>query len=92
MTTPPHTTFPHIVRDPEIVGGEPTIKGTRIPVRSVAIVYDRSKSIEEVCASYPRLTPEIAQEALAFYAANKAEIDGYIEENERGAYAPGEHE
>ncbi len=24
--------FPHIVRDPRVLGGEPTVAGTRVPV------------------------------------------------------------
>jgi uncharacterized protein (DUF433 family) len=34
------------------------------------------------CEAYPSLTPELIQEALAFYNAHQAEIDQLNRENE----------
>ena len=39
MQTLPSAVHPRIVCDPEIVGGSPTIHGTRVPVRAVACLW-----------------------------------------------------
>ena len=35
MAAPKAVPYPHIVRNPEILAGEPTIRGTRIAVRKI---------------------------------------------------------
>lgn len=58
----------HIVADPDILVGKPTIKGTRI---SVELILDRLAngwSMETVLEAYPRLTREDVHAALAFTA------------------------
>ncbi len=76
-----------IVRIPGICGGEPTVKGTRIPVRIVVVAYQMSGgAVSEVLEAYPSLDRSAVDEALAFYAANQQEIDLLIDENERAAY------
>lgn len=55
-----------IVSDPKILGGKPTIAGTRI---SVELILDRvasGMSIEEVLMDYPRLSREQVQAALTY--------------------------
>ena len=74
--------FPQIVRDHAILGGEPVVKGTRVPVRTIAILCRMYHSMNEVLAAYPMLTPEAIDEALAFYGAHWQEIERYIAENE----------
>lgn len=74
--------FSHIVRDPRVCGGEPTIKGTRIPVRAVVIEYQRSNDVEWVRKGYPGLDIATIRETLAFYETNREEIDRDIAANE----------
>jgi uncharacterized protein (DUF433 family) len=45
-----------VVEDPEILSGTPVIRGTRIPVYSVAALFDAGTSIQEILEMYPRLT------------------------------------
>ena len=71
-----------IVRNPEIQGGEPTIAGTRIPVRAIVVEWHFERDVDRLCEAYPTLTPEAIRAALAFYEANRAEIDRYIAEND----------
>ncbi len=55
-----------IVSDPKILGGKPTIAGTRI---SVELILDRvasGMSIEEVLMDYPHLSREQVQAALTY--------------------------
>ncbi len=76
----------HIVRDPAIWGGEPSIHGTRVPVSSIVVEWQLSQDVEQVHRAFPRVDIPTIREALAYYEAHREEIDGLIEENERGAY------
>jgi uncharacterized protein (DUF433 family) len=76
------TPYPHIVRDGAILSGEPIVKGTRVPVRSIAILCRLYHTMEAVRAAYPTLTAEEINEALAYYGANWEEIERHIAENE----------
>jgi uncharacterized protein (DUF433 family) len=58
-----------IVVDPEICGGKPTIKGTRIMVRNILGMMAGGYTVEKVLAAYPELTPEMVQAALEYAAA-----------------------
>ena len=74
--------FSHIVRNPQVCGGEPTIKGTRIPVRSVVIEYQRNNDLAWVLQGYPRLSADLIREALAYYDVYREEIDQLIADEE----------
>lgn len=76
----------NIIRDEKICGGEPIIAGTRIPVRSVVILWRRYDDPERVRRAFPRLDPGAIQAALDYYGQHTAEIDAAIAEQERAAY------
>ena len=65
--------FKRITTDPEIVNGQPCIRGMRLTVRrvveSVALYPDRA----ELKAEYPELEDEDIREALEFAALNVAD-------------------
>jgi len=82
MAAPKVTPYPHIVRNPDILAGEPTIAGTRIAVRNIIERARYMPIIEELCETYPHLTREEVEEAFAFYDDHRAEIDRYIAEND----------
>jgi uncharacterized protein (DUF433 family) len=76
-----------IVRTPGVQGGEPVIRGTRVPVRSIALARDEdgltpSAIAEEFCVDLAAV-----EAALAYYDAHKAEIDRIIDRHERETYA-----
>jgi len=48
-----------IESDPEILGGKPVVKGTRIPVDLVLELVEAGYSPEEIAEEYPELKPEI---------------------------------
>ena len=54
-----------IVCDPDLRGGEPCIKGTRIPV-SILVATLAELSIEELLKEYPQLCREDIQAAHLF--------------------------
>ena len=62
----------HIERSPEIMLGKPVIKGTRLTVEHILDRLSDGWSVEQVVASYPRLTPEAVRAALRFAACSLA--------------------
>ena len=72
---------------PGICGGEPTVAGTRIPVRSLVILWDYYHDVERLLRAFPRLDGSAIECVLAFSEVNRTEIDRLIEENERAAYS-----
>lgn len=62
----------HITVNPAVVHGKACIRGTRIPVAVVLANLAAGLSPDEIIRSYPNLTLEAIQAALA-YAADLAE-------------------
>jgi len=85
MAAPKAVPYPHIVRDPKILAGEPTIAGTRIAVRTLVVAARYMPTIKELRDAYPHLTRGEIEEAFAFYGDHRAEIDRSIAENEAAA-------
>ncbi|NDJ09656.1 MAG: DUF433 domain-containing protein [Acidobacteriia bacterium] len=77
-----------ITRDPALRGGRPVLAGTGICVRTIVIEYNRGLSPEEIAADRPPLSLAQIYAGLAFYHANKQEIDADIAAEER-AYEAG---
>lgn len=82
MAQPRPVSFPRIVRNPLILSGEPTVAGTRVSVRIIVQAYEQDPNIDAMMEDYPMLDREAIADALAYYEANRAEIDHYIQENE----------
>jgi uncharacterized protein (DUF433 family) len=62
--------FQRISVDPQIMGGVPCVRGTRIPVAMlVRMVADGTMS-DELLEEYPQLTADDVREALRFAAAH----------------------
>jgi len=62
-----------IIRDPQVCGGEPVFKGTRVPLRTVLARLAEGDTIEQILADFPTLTPEDLRSAIAFAAASAQE-------------------
>lgn len=60
---------------PEIMGGKPVIRGTRIPVEIVLRKLGAGMTTEAILADHPRLTAEDIQAAQAFAADYMADED-----------------
>jgi uncharacterized protein (DUF433 family) len=58
--------FERIVRDPEICGGKPTIKGTRVLVTVILDHIREGISFDEILESFPSITREDIQEIIAY--------------------------
>jgi uncharacterized protein (DUF433 family) len=57
-----------IVRDPEILGGKPLVRGTRLTVEFILGLFAAGWTQEQVLESYPSLTPERLRAVFAFAA------------------------
>jgi uncharacterized protein (DUF433 family) len=75
-------TFTHIVWNSGILGGEPIVAGTRIPVRAIVLTNRYAPNAEYMYRAYPFVSRADTDEALAYYHDHQAEIDTYIAENE----------
>lgn len=79
MSTPVITDYHYITRVSEIQGGEPIIKGTRVPVKAIVGYYKLGLPLEEILEGLPQLSPAQIYEALSYYHDHTAEIEQDIE-------------
>ena len=61
--------FDRITCDPEIMGGKPVVKGTRISVELILEWLGSGASRVEIVSKYPHLTVEDIQQATEFASA-----------------------
>jgi len=57
-----------IVRDPNICGGKPVIRGTRIMVRNILGMVAGGNTLEQILEAYPELTADDVRAALEYAA------------------------
>jgi uncharacterized protein (DUF433 family) len=62
-----------IVRDPQICGGEPTIRNTRVTLRTVLASLAEGATVAEILADFPTLCEADVCAAIAFAAASASE-------------------
>ena len=72
----------YIVRDDEILGGEPIMVGTRVPVRAVVKLWRLGVAPEEIPTHLARLTPAQVFDGLSYYADHQAEIQQHSDRNQ----------
>jgi uncharacterized protein (DUF433 family) len=61
-----------VVRDPEIMGGEPCFRGTRVPV---AVLFENladGLTVDEILASWPTLNRDDVLQVLALEQVRRA--------------------
>jgi uncharacterized protein (DUF433 family) len=75
-----------VVSDPEILGGDPVFRGTRVPVHPIAAWVDRGSPEAEILKAYPRLTPEMIH--LAPVYAQAYPLRGRPRKQSRHDYSP----
>jgi len=73
---------PHIIRRPDVSGGEPIIRGTRISVRHIVERIRAGQSVDDILVALPHLTATQVYDALSYYYDHQAEIDGLIRESQ----------
>lgn len=58
------------------------VAGTRVSLDSIAYAFLSGQTAESIAQSFPVLTLEQVYGAIAFYLANRSEIDAYLEKSE----------
>jgi uncharacterized protein (DUF433 family) len=53
-----------IARDPEILGGTPVFKGTRVPVQTMLDYFSGGQTLDEFLADFPAVSHDQAAEVL----------------------------
>ncbi|HEX3685635.1 MAG TPA: DUF433 domain-containing protein [Bryobacteraceae bacterium] len=74
-----------IDRDPAIRGGRPKIAGTGLSVSRIAGWYRMGMTPEEIALEYPHLSLAQVHGALAYYHANRDEIEADLAEEDAAA-------
>lgn len=69
MTTNTLPQLERIVRDPAVLAGKPTVRGTRIPVELVLKRLSQDLDLAALYRAYPRLTREDVRACLAYVEA-----------------------
>jgi uncharacterized protein (DUF433 family) len=72
----------YIVRNEQILGGEPIVKGTRTPVRAIVENWRMGLAPEEIPKGLPHLSLAQIFDALSYYSDHQDEINAYIEHNQ----------
>jgi uncharacterized protein (DUF433 family) len=72
-----------IYRRPGVHGGRPCISGSSVSVRRIAVRHNMGLVPEEIVAKFGHLSLAQVHAALAYYYANKTEIDAGLEAEER---------
>ena len=58
-----------VMSDPDIMGGDPVFRGTRVPVHSVAALLEQGQTEAELLQDHPRLTADMVRLAPLYAAA-----------------------
>ena len=74
--------FPGIESNPQIIGGEPCIVRTRIPVWVLIQARRLGTTESELLRAYPTLRAEDLTNAWAYERSHRREIDAQIKANE----------
>jgi uncharacterized protein (DUF433 family) len=62
----------HILRDQNICGGEPVIRGTRVSIRTILASLADGDTIEEILDAFPTISADDVRAVIAFAAASRS--------------------
>lgn len=72
----------YVVKDEQILGGEPIITGTRTPVRAIVETWRLGIAPEAIPQALPHLNLAQVFDALSYYSDHQQEINEYIERHQ----------
>ena len=73
------TSYRYIVQRAGARSGHPIVEGTRIGVHDVVAMTKTGATVDEVVASFPRLTRAQVCECLAYYENHQSDLDPLID-------------
>lgn len=71
-----------LVSRPDVWGGRLCMRGTRVPVHTVAARYNTGESVDEMLLDWPHTTRAAIHAALAYYFANHEQIEADLAADE----------
>ncbi len=74
--------FVPLVMTSDVCGGRIRIDGTRITVHRIATLYRHGQSAEDIAQTYPHLELGQIYAALAYYHANRKDIDAELADDD----------
>ena len=72
----PEPHHPRVAVDPDVQGGYPVVRGTRVPVDAVVGLWEEGFTVGEIRNEYPDLTAEDVEDALAYDLDARGEPSG----------------
>ena len=72
------TSYRYIVRNAGVRSGYPIVEGTRIGVHDVVAMTKTGATVDQVVASFPRLTRAQVYECFAYYEDHRQELDTLV--------------
>jgi len=75
------TEHPHVVKTPGVLGGEPRIDGTRMPVLQLFELVEHGIAVAEIIADFPYLSPAHIHDAVSYAHDHPAEMAYYANEH-----------
>lgn len=67
--------------------GTVRVGGTRIPIDTIIIVFNRGATAEEIVQQYPSLELADVYAVIGYYLRNREEVDAYLEQRKQQASA-----
>ena len=67
--SPESSNCPLVVSDPEVLGGDPVFRATRVPVHLVAAMLEQGSTEADILKAYPRITTEMVRLAPVYAQA-----------------------
>jgi len=74
-----------LVSSPDVCGGRLRIDGTRVTVNQIVVWYKQGYSAEEIANEYPQLSLAQVYTALAYYHANREEVETELRDEKEEA-------
>lgn len=68
-----HSLEHFVIRQADLCGGQPVIRGTRVTLRTVLASLADGDSVEEILRGFPTLDEEAVRAVIAFAAASAEE-------------------
>lgn len=68
----------YVVARPGVQGGQPCIRGTRIPVWVLAAMHKQGDTAEDILDAYPNLDAAQVYAALSYYYEHRSAVDATI--------------
>jgi uncharacterized protein (DUF433 family) len=60
-----------VVSDPDVCGGKPVVRGTRVPVQYILELWDRGYSVERIHEEYQSVPKELIEKVIKALEANR---------------------